>query len=286
MAIALESQRAAEIEAKRVVSGGIEGDFQRGQRQNVALPAADFAAQGAQFAQRALIEFAVHPLQFAQAGHLVDPAVGPRRLAHLLAVRYAHPANQQPTAVGCLHGLRGIELKPGIQLVQLAVREGGAGVIEAAGHPHRRIGVEVARFLAGNPLRAANQNMLVAKREQVRTLPHITGIVQSVDAGAGDFALARPLMEICGAEQQHLAALLPILRTQHHVPAAFMLPDFRVAHVAGIALWQRQDRAGFAEGAVGIFRRQALPGGPAAVCKFDVTGVAQGQRPVVIHRAA
>jgi hypothetical protein len=127
--------------------------------------------------------------------------------------------------------------------------------------------------------------MLVAEREQVRTLPHIAGIVQSVDAGAGDFALARPLMEVRRAEQQHLAALLPILRTQHHVPAAFMPPDFRVAHVAGIALRQRQDRAGFAEGAVGIFRRQALPGGP-AVCKLDVAGIAQGQRPVVIHRAA
>lgn len=65
-----------------------------------------------------------------------------------------------------------------------------------------------------------------------------------------------------------------------------MPPHFRVAHVAGIALRQRQDRAGFAEGAVGIFRRQALPGGPAAVCKLDVAGVAQSQRPVVIHRAA
>lgn len=81
--------------------------------------------------------------------------------------------------------------------------------------------------------------MLVAEWEQIRALPHIACVVQVIDAVTGDFAFARPLMEICGAEQQHLAALLPILRAQHHVPAAFMLPDFWVAHVVSVALRQR-----------------------------------------------
>ena len=93
-------------------------------------------------------------------------------------------------------------------------------------------------------------------------------------------------MEVCGAEQQHLAALLPILRAQYHVPASFVPPDFRVAYVAGVALRQGLDWANFAEGAVGVFRCQALPGGSAAIGKLHVAGIAQGERTVVIHRAA
>ena len=127
--------------------------------------------------------------------------------------------------------------------------------------------------------------MLVAERKQIRTLPHIARVAQAVNAVAGDFALAAPLMKVRGAEQQHLTALLPILRTQYHVPAVFMPPDLRVAHVAGIALRQRQDRTDFAEGTVGVFRRQALPRGSAAVVKLHVAGIAQGERTVVIHRA-
>ena len=209
-----------------------------------------------------------------------------RRLAHLFAVRDAHPADQQAAAIAGVRGLRGVELESGVQLAQFAVAERGAVVVETTGHPHRRIGIEEALFFTGNPLRAADQNMLVAERKQIRALPHIARVAQAVNAVTGDFALAAPLMKVRGAEQQHLTALLPILRPQHHVPAVLMPPDFRVADVAGIALRQRQDRAELSESAVGVFRRQALPRGSAAIVELHVAGIAQGERTVVIHRAA
>ena len=86
----------------------------------------------------------------------MDPAVVEGRLKHLFALRHAHPADQQTTAITGKHGLRGVELKPGVQFVQFAVSESASSVIKLARHPYCRVGVQVALFLTGNPLRTAD----------------------------------------------------------------------------------------------------------------------------------
>ncbi len=85
---------------------------------------------------------------------------------HLFPVRDAHPADQQAAAIFGLHGLRRVELKPAVQLVQRAVVEGAALGVEAACHPHRRIGIEKTLRFAGQPLRAADQQVGVRQRKR------------------------------------------------------------------------------------------------------------------------
>ncbi|SSW85534.1 Uncharacterised protein [Klebsiella pneumoniae] len=92
-------------------------------------------------------------------------------------------------------------------------------------------------------------------------------------------------MQIGRFKQQHLAALLHILRAEHHVPHPLMLPHLRVAHVAGVAFRQRQHRPQLPEGPVRLIHGQALPGGAATVIELDVAGVAQGQNALVIDGA-
>ncbi len=78
---------------------------------------------------------------------------------------------------------------------------------------------------------------------------------------SGDLAHQAPLPQIAGGKQQHFTVLLHILRAENHVPAPVLLPHLGVAYMAGVTVRQRQHRPQLAEGAIGIFRRQALPGG-------------------------
>ena len=53
----------------------------------------------------------------------MDPALRAGGLMHLVPVGDAHPADQQAAAIVGLHGLRRVELKSAVQLVQRAVVE-------------------------------------------------------------------------------------------------------------------------------------------------------------------
>jgi hypothetical protein len=150
---------------------------------------------------------------------------------HLFPVRDAHPADQQAAAILGLHGLRRVELKPAVQLVQRAVVEGAAFGVEAACHPHRRIGIEKALRFAGQPLRAADQQVGVRQRKEVRALPHIAGVRQAVNAVPGDLAHQAPLPQVAGGKQQHFAALLHILRPS----TMYQRPSCR--HTLGSRTW-------------------------------------------------
>ncbi len=81
----------------------------------------------------------------------MDPALRAGGLMHLVPVGDAHPADQQAAAIVGLHGLRRVELKSAVQLVQRAVVEDPVFGVEAACHPHRRIGIEKALRFAGQP---------------------------------------------------------------------------------------------------------------------------------------
>ena len=170
--------------------------------------------------------------------------------------------------------------------MQRAVVEDPAFGVEAACHPHRRIGIEKALRFAGQPLRAADQQVGIRQRKEIRALPHVAGVRQAVYVVPGNLAHQAPLTQVAGGKQQHFAALLHILRPKNHVPAPVLPPHFRVAHMAGIAFWQRQHRPQLAEGAIGILGRQTLPGGAPAVGEFHVAGVAQSQGALELDRAA
>ena len=281
-----ELQGAGKVQPQRTVGSDVKGQLHRGEGQGLPAPALGFLAQSGQLAQRALIQGARLPLQLAHAGHLVDPSLCAGGLMHLFPVRDAHPADQQTAAILGQHGLRRVELKPAVQLVQRAVVEGAALGVEAACHPHRRIGIEKALRFTGQPLRAADQQVGIRQRKEIRALPHIAAVRQTVNAMSGDLAHQAPLPQIAGGKQQHFTVLLHILRAEDHVPAPVLLPHLGVAYMAGVTVRERQHRPQLAEGAIGIFRRQALPGGAPAVGEFHVAGVAQGQGALELDRAA
>ncbi len=112
--------------------------------------------------------------------------------------------------------------------------------------------------------------MGVRQRKEIRALPHVAGVRQAVYVVPGNLAHQAPLTQVAGGKQQHFAALLHILRPKNHVPAPVLPPHFRVAHMAGIAFWQRQHRPQLAEGAIGILGRQTLPGGAPASGNFTL----------------
>ena len=126
----------------------------------------------------------------------MHPAVRPRGLKHLFPVRYAHPANQDATSIFRQRGLRGVEFKARVQLVQLAVFERRAGIVKRPAHPGRRIGVEIAMRLARQPLRAADQDVRPVEGKQVRTLPHIARVRQAVNPVTGDLPAGCPGVQI------------------------------------------------------------------------------------------
>ena len=216
----------------------------------------------------------------------MDPSLRAGGLMHLFPVRDAHPADQQAAAIFGQHGLRRVELKSAVQLVQRAMVEGAAFGVETACHPHRRIGIEKTLSFAGQPLRAADQQVGVRQRKQVRALPHVATVRQAVNVMPGYLAHQAPIPQVAGGKQQHFAALLHILRPEDHVPAPVLAPHLRVTYMAGIAFRQRQYRPQLAEGAIGIFRRQTLPGGAPAVGELHVAGVAQGQGTLELDCAA
>ena len=96
--------------------------------------------------------------------------------------------------------------------------EGAAFGVETACHPHRRIGIEKTLSFAGQPLRAADQQVGVRQRKEIRALPHVAGVRQAVHIVPGDLPYQAPLSQVAGGKQQHFAALLHILRPKNHVP--------------------------------------------------------------------
>ena len=161
-----------------------------------SLPVMFILAQRFQLTDRRLPELTVAVAQLARTGHLVDPAVDPCRLEHLFAVRHAHPADEDAAAVFCHRGLRRVKFETGIKLMQFAVRKCRRLIINCSTHPDGRIGVEIAMRFARQPLWAADQDVCAIKRKQIRALPHIARVRESIDAVTGDFAAGHPGVQI------------------------------------------------------------------------------------------
>ena len=157
-----------------------------------SLPEMFILAQRFQLTDGGLPELTVAVAQLARTGHLVDPAVRPRRLEHLFAVRHAHPADEDAAAIFCHRGLRRVKFETGVKLMQLAVPKCRRLIIKCPTHPDGRIGIEIAMRFARQPLRAADQDVCAIKLKQIRALPHIARVRESVDAVTGDFAAGRP----------------------------------------------------------------------------------------------
>ena len=189
------------------------------------------------------------------------------------------------------------------QSAAITARGGSLLVSAAAGSGKTRVLVERVVGLITDPIHPVEADSLLimtftnAAAAKLRA-DITTRLAEEVRAHPGDMRLRRQQLLLQRAAigtvdafclhfvQQHFAALLHILRPKNHVPAPVLPPHFRVAHMAGIAFWQRQHRPQLAEGAISILGRQTLPGGAPAVGEFHVAGVAQSQGALELDRAA
>lgn len=94
---------------------------------------------------------------------------------------------------------------------------------------------------------------------------------------SGDLAYQALPPQTTGGEQQHFAVLLQVLHVGDHMPTPVLLPHLGVAYTVDVTIREQQHQPQLVEGAIDIFRHQALPGGTFAVGKFYVVDAAQGQ---------
>lgn len=79
--------------------------------------------------------------------------------------------------------------------------------------------VSRALRFAGQPLRAADQQVEIAAAEEIRHSHMQAGGSPRRYVVPGNLAHQAPFTQVAGGKQQHFAALLHILRPKNHVPA-------------------------------------------------------------------
>ena len=246
-------------------------------------------AQSAQLRNGLLVHSAVSHVQFSGNGQHLRPLVFLFRIG-IVAVRHAHPANENASAGLVLVGLGRIEVKTvvvllkfrqGVVPLQCAIQQTVSALINVLVHPILRL----------HALRREREHLGAVQPEEIRTLPH-----EAERLRCGDGACQRPVQQIAGTVHQHLSHIVPPSCAQHHVSPRCVLPDLGVTHMAG-----------HIAGVVAVAQKQCLfpevhavptarPNGVVlsavvdvvvAVTGFlDIAGVEQVEHPVILQRRA
>ena len=135
------------------------------------------------------------------------------------------------------------------------------------------------------PLRRNNQHIRSLKGKQIRAFPHVSKIVQPVEARAGYRAKKSPLCQVIRSKQYSLPFQILCLRTNHHIPCAFMLPYLRIAKMRRISFRKAGDDTLFLKGQPVVRNSKALIRFPVSILIPDISCVKQIE-PIVFRDSA
>src|SRR5699024_10377005 len=83
-------------------------------------------------------------------------------------------------------------------------------------------------------LRTDNKYIFSIEPEQIRALPHVTEIAESVDIASGIRSEEFPFFHVIRLRQNRFALPTHIPGAYSHHPAAAFIPRFRVSEIPGI----------------------------------------------------
>src|SRR5699024_10797318 len=160
----------------------------------------------------------------------------------LPVISHAHPADHYSAAAIIQHGLRSIESESSVEFVKCTMFKTPFFCIKTAGEISCLIQVLITVPFCLIPLRTDNKYIFSIEPEQIRALPHVTEIAESVDNASGSRSEEFSIFHVIRLRQNRFALPTDIPGAENHQPAAAFIPHFRVSEMRGITVRKFQYR--------------------------------------------